>query len=65
MNKTEILQRLIKEDKITIEELLILAEKEKEYIYSPTYIPYQPYIQPYNPAFHYPYVVTSDGTIHT
>lgn len=48
MNKTEILQRLIKEDKITIEELLILVEKEKEYIY-PYYIPYTP--QPTFPTY--------------
>lgn len=54
MNKTEILQRLLKEDKITIEELLVLAEKE--YVIQYQYLPYQPitYPQPYN----LPYTIT-------
>ncbi len=42
-SRVEILARLLKEEKITTEEFIILAEKEVQYVQ------YVPYAQPYNP----------------
>ena len=59
MNKTELIEKLIKEGKITFVEALILNTTEKEYIYLPSYTPAQ--IQPYI-SFPSTYCTASNST---
>lgn len=54
--KNEIVDRLYKAGHITLEEVLVLMEKEYYYVNIPYEQPYNPY--PVNP----PYVITSDYT---
>ncbi len=58
MNKNQLIEKLIKEDKTSFEEGLILAEtNQKEYVYVPIYPSY-----PLQPYWSYPYYITSPST---
>lgn len=64
--KIEILARLLKEDKITVEEfMLLMPEKKEENNVSPWTVPYIPTTpSPYTPPYVY-YDTNSDGVNHT